>query len=102
MLIYRSCKISCRKIQSKNYSAQNEKKSSIKMIPDTTVVKKKIKNVPRQPFVTILPIFCSRPLLDRGIPIFREIFDFIREIPKNRLHENPPRFISQVSLKNLL
>lgn len=49
--------------------------------------------IPKQPFVTILPIFRSLPLLVNGIPILREIFDFTRDIPIKRFHENPPLFI---------
>jgi len=45
------------------------------------------------PPVTILPIFLCLPLLVRGIPIERDIFDFAEEIPINRFHEKPPLFI---------
>ncbi len=48
----------------------------------------------RQPPPVIMrPIFCCRPLLVRGIPIDLEILDFAAEIPTNRFHENPPKFI---------
>ena len=45
------------------------------------------------PPVTILPIFLCLPLLVNGIPMDREILDFVLEIPINRFHENPPLFI---------
>jgi len=45
------------------------------------------------PPLTILPIFLSRPLLVKGIPIDRESRDLAAEIPRNLYHENPPRFI---------
>ncbi len=45
------------------------------------------------PPVTILPILRSRPLFVSGMPIVREIRDLAAEIPTNRFHENPPKFI---------
>lgn len=48
---------------------------------------------PRQPLVTTLPIFWLRPLLVKGMPVLREMFDFTRVMPTNRFHENPPLFI---------
>lgn len=40
------------------------------------------------------PIFLCLPDLVSGIPIRLEILALKAEIPKNRLQENPPRFIS--------
>jgi len=45
------------------------------------------------PPVIIRPILRSRPLLVSGMPIDLEILDFAAEIPTNRFHENPPKFI---------
>ncbi len=37
---------------------------------------------------SIRPIFCWRPLLDNGIPILREIFAFVPEMPNARFQES--------------
>ena len=52
-----------------------------------------INAIEHPPPVTILPIFCALPLLDKGIPILREIFCFTLVMPIKRFQENPPRFI---------
>jgi hypothetical protein len=49
---------------------------------------------PRQPLVTILPIFWLRPLLVKGMPVLREMFDLTRVMPISRFHEKPPLFIT--------
>lgn len=48
---------------------------------------------PKQPLLTILPTFWFRPLRDKGIPVFLDIFDFAAETPNKRFHEKPPLFI---------
>ena len=42
------------------------------------------------PPVTIFPIFRWRPLFVSGIPVEREMFDFILVIPSARFQEKPP------------
>jgi hypothetical protein len=39
------------------------------------------------------PSFLRLPLAVNGIPILRDTRDLNAEIPKNLLHENPPKFI---------
>lgn len=46
------------------------------------------------PPVTILPIFCWRPLLVNGMPMDRDILLLAAEIPTNLRQENPPQFMS--------
>jgi hypothetical protein len=43
------------------------------------------------------PTFRSRPVFDRGIPIFLEMRDLKAVMPRNLFHENPPIFIWFVS-----
>jgi len=42
------------------------------------------------------PSFCRRPLRVSGMPICRETRALNADTPKNRHHENPPRFISRL------
>ncbi len=46
-----------------------------------------------QPFVSEAPIFLCRPLLERGMPVVREIVCLARVMPTSRFHEKPPLFL---------
>jgi hypothetical protein len=47
------------------------------------------------PPISSLPSFASLPCFVQGIPVARDIRRLAFVIPKNRLHENPPRFMTQ-------
>ena len=66
----------------------------IKIIPAVIIKRGIIKTTTHPPRVIILPIFCSRPLFVRGMPILRDMRAFAAETPKNLFQEKPPLFIS--------
>jgi hypothetical protein len=58
-----------------------------------THLRPRLRGVPNSVRVTKAPSLRWRPLRVSGTPMLRLICDFIREMPRKRRQEKPPRFI---------
>ena len=54
------------------------------------------------PPVIIFPTLRCRPDVVSGMPVARDIFDFIRVTPVARLHEKPPKFRLRLAMTTFL